>query len=162
MQRCTLHWNVKLYIIISARIITLTEIHCNWDRDVFIPKYKTFLTPYHCLIFFQIHWSNELKKGDIIRNEIVASECFCLIRLTAVNVAICRKWRIRIKAGLWVYWVNYRTDIQLKWSTGLTHLTNDRPAKNFIRIEIQIYLLHWFSTDRAVPLSGSNLHRYIN
>lgn len=100
MQRCTLHWNVKLYIIISARIITLTEIHCNWDRDVFIPKYKTFLTPYHCLIFFQIHWSNELKKGDIIRNEIVASECFCLIRLTAVNVAICRKWRIRIKAGL--------------------------------------------------------------
>lgn len=102
MQRCTLHWNVKLYIIISARIITLTEIHCNWDRDVFIPKYKTFLTPYHCLIFFQIHWSNELKKGDIIRNEIVASECFCLIRLTAVNVAICRKWRIRIKAGLGV------------------------------------------------------------
>lgn len=102
MQRCTLHWNVKLYIIISAWNITLTEIHCNWDRDAFIPKYKTFLTPYHCLIFFQIHWSNELKKEDIIRNEIVASEWFCLIRLTAANVAICRKWRIRIKAGLGV------------------------------------------------------------
>lgn len=102
MQRCTLHWNVKLYIIISARIITLTERHCNWDRDAFIPKYKTFLTPYHCLIFFQIYWSNELKKEDIIRNEIVASECFCLIRLTALNVAICWKWRIRIKAGLGV------------------------------------------------------------
>lgn len=73
-----------------------------WDRDAFIPKYKTFLTPYHCLIFFQIYWSNELKKEDIIRNEIVASECFCLIRLTALNVAICWKWRIRIKAGLGV------------------------------------------------------------
>lgn len=123
---------------------------------------KLFLR--HIIVWFFSKFTEvkNLKKEDIIRNEIVASECFCLIRLTAVNVAICRKWRIRIKAGLGVYWVNYRTDIQLKWTTGLTHLTNDRPAKNFIRIEIQIYLLHWFSNDRAVPLSGSNLHRYIN
>lgn len=100
MQRCTLHWNVKLYIIISAWIITLTEIHCNWDRDAFIPKYKTFLTPYHCLIFFQIHWSKKFKERGYYKEWNSCFECFCLIQLTAANVAICRKWRIRIKAGL--------------------------------------------------------------
>lgn len=100
MQRCTLHWNVKLYIIISAWIITLTEMHCNWDRDAFIPKYKTFLTPYHCLIFFQIHWSKEFKERGYYKEWNSCFECFCLIQLTAANVAICRKWRIRIKAGL--------------------------------------------------------------
>lgn len=94
------------------------------------------------------------------------NSCFgvrCLVRFininSAVNVVICRKWRTCTRnkcgtfcTGLWVYWVNYGPDIQLKWSAGLTYLTNDRTGKNFIRIEIQIYLIQWFVNDRTVPL----------
>lgn len=51
------------------------NMYCNWDRGGFISEFKTFVTSYHCLIFFSYSLSNELKKEDNIRNAIVALQC---------------------------------------------------------------------------------------